>query len=29
MITFLRRNQAFLTIKLLRTNGQVTIEAAA
>ena len=29
MITFLRRNQAFLTIKLLRTNGQVTIEAVS
>jgi Fe2+ transport system protein FeoA len=27
MVTFLRRNQAFLTIKFLRTNGQVTVEA--
>ncbi len=29
MVTFMRRNQAFLTIKFLRTSGQVTVEAVS
>jgi len=29
MVTFLRRNQAFLTLKFLQTTGEVTIEAVS